>query len=328
MSDPNHRHEAGQTRETEEEVSSAENQALLAPSNSDDCQNLSSSADLNSQPDTSYPAPALPENSYVPTGGHSKPSSSQTKLNTEPLPPSPPEPLLPKEQAVSTSIAALSDSGVSKEDRTSGTMSKQIENKDAAKRISGHGDVHLEMEKLNDPTAVEIIQRKNKGSKEDVTSFDNNRAHHMIASEEEKGHFLPKDDEEAEASDFDELDLDDLDRKDDAWRESNILSRAIIMFQSAVVNAFRLLNRLTLGYLRPIVFFVGFTIYFIMAMIYKFGDEGSHRLLGCTVFGAALIVFPYIKRFIVGAAKKAYGSDTLSEQHRQLLGKVRIVFRW
>ena len=91
----------------------------------------------------------------------------------------------------------------------------------------------------------------------------------MVPTDDEG--FIPKDDddEEAEASDFDDLDLDDLDRKDDAWRESNILSRAVIMFQSAFINTFRVLNRVCKGFFRPIVFFIGFTIYFAVAMRHK-----------------------------------------------------------
>ena len=97
----------------------------------------------------------------------------------------------------------------------------------------------------------------------------------LVASKEEMGSYIAKDeddedlDEDDVATEFDELDLDDRERQEDAWEESNILSRAIILFQNSITKTLSLLNRLTRGYFWSLLLLIGYIIYFVMAMEHK-----------------------------------------------------------
>ncbi|KAK3782739.1 hypothetical protein RRG08_037738 [Elysia crispata] len=198
---------------------------------------------------------------------------------------------------------------------------------ESSKRTSGNGDVLLEM----NPTLVDILQSNPNGKHNSIISSDIKPEISTSESKDESGSFIDKEDkdgDEDDLSDFDVLDLDDRDKKEDAWKEANVLSRAILLIQDLVFNVLHLLKRLTSGYLWSVVFLIGFVIYFIFAMIHKFGDEGSYRLLVCTILGIWIIIWPYIKRFIKVTAKKVYGSDSLSAHHLIILRKTKVVVKW
>ncbi|GFO09397.1 sodium/nucleoside cotransporter [Plakobranchus ocellatus] len=201
---------------------------------------------------------------------------------------------------------------------------------DSMKRKSGfEDDVQLEMDELNDPTLVAIVQANADGKKIEGASLGGYPTISEKAPQHGMGSFFHRDEDNAEETQaFDDQDLDDRDRKEQAWQEANILSRAIILLQRGLTKIYQLLIKLSQGYLWTAVFLIGFMIYLAFALRYEFGDEGSYRLVVCTVLAIIIFVWPYVKRFVVTTAKKSYGSDTLSDKHSNLLQKVKFVFRW
>ncbi|GFR94240.1 hypothetical protein ElyMa_002663500 [Elysia marginata] len=138
---------------------------------------------------------------------------------------------------------------------------------------SGNNNVgQFEMDQLNDPTRAEIVQANlNGGTKDGASAVYPTKSKLEESREEQEPSLAPEDKErdDDEVSDFDVLDLDDRDKKEDAWKEANYFSRVILLFQNLVFKILHLLKRLTSGYLWTAVFIVGFAIYFIFAMVHK-----------------------------------------------------------
>ena len=143
----------------------AESQPLLPGSSSADTQQLTSPAEGNHQSSTES-APALPERYPIPAGGHSTPLARKTSLETESLPPPPPiaEPYMEPVRDTSASILNESEAGKLKDMSHHGEKPKDghapdTDNFDTgtAKRISGNGEVQLEMDELSDPAKVDFL---------------------------------------------------------------------------------------------------------------------------------------------------------------------------
>ncbi|RUS81623.1 hypothetical protein EGW08_010636 [Elysia chlorotica] len=278
----------------------------------------------------------------------SRTSARRSALDTEDLPPPPPpppelehqhhqrqEPVVSvpfqgKSPAISTGAMSGGKQGASPLDNDNDST-VAVDIKGPMKRASGNGEVPIEMNQLSDPTVVEIIQSNPNGKHNSIIEPNDKTKDAFDETKDESGSFIDKEDksgEEDEMSDFDELDLDDRDNMENAWKEAGIFSRAVLLCQNFVYKVLDLLKRLTSGYLWTLVFLIGYIVYFVFAMVHKFGDEGSYRLLICTALGVWIVVWPYIKSFIKVSAKKIYGSDELSVNHVTLLRKTRTVIRW
>ncbi|KAL3832121.1 hypothetical protein ACJMK2_024009 [Sinanodonta woodiana] len=106
----------------------------------------------------------------------------------------------------------------------------------------------------------------------------------------------------------------------------NRCQRGVLRLQTGCYDFLRA-KKLIIKYIILIVLAAGYFAYFGYAMYYRFGDEGSHRLLGFTVFAVALIV----GKFLVKRYKKHL--DTLSESVGGLMRskhsrRARLFTRW
>ena len=121
----------------------------------------------NLLPDTDS-VPSLPERSPLPSGERPKPGFTPSTRNPNldtPLPPPPPEPGLNKEADPKTSVESQPAQRTSRNMSQQGDTGAKPENgrasgADFGKRKSGNGDVQVEMDELDDPTLVDIVQVK------------------------------------------------------------------------------------------------------------------------------------------------------------------------
>ncbi|GFR94218.1 sodium/nucleoside cotransporter, partial [Elysia marginata] len=298
--------------------------------------------------------PPLPERSLLNPEDRPKSSSrtstrsTQQDIDSLPLPP-PPLPsqlklnLIESSLQPPTPVTSFNTNLVLERNSEDPTMSNSdgdapaVENNitsvmdavDTIKLATEDGNVgqQLEMDQLNDPTSVNIVQTNPPNG----TSLNLKQDKKLAESKEEQDPFIAGEDtngDEDEISDFDELDLDDRDNKEEAWEKASYFARAILLFQNLIFKILNLLKRLTSGYLWTVVFLIGFAVYFVFAMLHKFGDEGSYRLLVCTILGIWIVVWPYLKKFVITTVRKAYGSDSLTMAHSIIFNKIRLVIRW
>ncbi|GFO09086.1 sodium/nucleoside cotransporter [Plakobranchus ocellatus] len=215
-------------------------------------------------------------------------------------------------------------------DSSRGTYHVNYPNDALAQVANREQDMQVEMSNMGEPKLVSMrhsghahpIHDKNGtlvDGFEQVNMHDNKKG---FSDEEDT-----KKDEDEELSEF-ELELDDHEDKERAWQEANFIERGILLLQHGCRKTHRFLKKITKGHFFLIVFLVCFSVYFILAMNYRFGDEGSHRLLGCTIVGICIWVFPYLKRFVLSMFKKLYGSDHLTDGHAEKWTKAKTIIRW
>ncbi|GFR94193.1 sodium/nucleoside cotransporter [Elysia marginata] len=187
-------------------------------------------------------------------------------------------------------------------------------------------EIQMEMGHIGDmdPKLVAVVkghpgQARNEPSVEGFQKIGNGK------TDKEKTSIT--DDDDGDQSDFD-LDIPDYENREEAWEEANFLEKGVLTLQFAVITGYHFLKKVTKGHFLKIAFLVGFTAYFIAAMAYRFGDEGSHRLLGCTLLGIVIVLFPYLKQFAMWAVQKCYGSNSLSTRHSEMWRKAKTVIRW
>ncbi|KAK3782747.1 hypothetical protein RRG08_037746 [Elysia crispata] len=197
-------------------------------------------------------------------------------------------------------------------------------------RMAGNIDPEMQMEMahIQDPRLVAVVkghpgQARNEKNGSRVDGFQQINMEEL--KKEKNSH--AKDEDEDEESDFDQ-ELNDHDNREEAWMEANFLEKGILALQFGAITCYKFLKKITKGYFLKIVFLVAFTAYFIAAMIHEFGDEGSHRLLGCTLLGIFICVFPWLKKFIFWMARKCYGSNRLAVNHSEMWKKAKTVIRW
>ncbi|XP_012936708.1 solute carrier family 28 member 3 [Aplysia californica] len=129
---------------------------------------------------------------------------------------------------------------------------------------------------------------------------------------------------------------DDDDESDDDWllddddddRRDNILARGVIALQKGIRHSYEWLNKITRGYLVLFVLLCGYIGYFVTAMCYEYGSEGSKRLLICTIVGVLAILSSTISRYISSTAWRLYGAKELNDKHEHWLEKARFFLRW
>lgn len=188
-------------------------------------------------------------------------------------------------------------------------------------------EIQVEMDSVGGPKLVAVAkghQEQSTNEKNDQNNYDHQGVGFMPETLKTNNHMK---EEDGDLSDFD-ADVADFENKENAWSEANIIEKGVLALQFAVITGCQHLRKITKGHFLKIVFLVGFTAYFIAAMIHKFGDEGSHRLLACTVLGASIIVFPYLKRFVLWIIRKCYGSNRLSTKHAVTWKKAKTVMKW
>ncbi|XP_059163816.1 solute carrier family 28 member 3-like [Physella acuta] len=72
----------------------------------------------------------------------------------------------------------------------------------------------------------------------------------------------------------------------------NIVARGILAIQQVTTNIFAA-NQRNHGLVTTMVFLCGYFIYFGFAMNFRFGDEGSIRLLVCTIIGILMMIYTH-----------------------------------
>ncbi|XP_035825056.1 solute carrier family 28 member 3-like [Aplysia californica] len=131
------------------------------------------------------------------------------------------------------------------------------------------------------------------------------------------------------ADDDDESDDDWLlDDEDDDDRRDNYLARGVIALQNGSRHSYEWLNKITRGYLVSFVLLCAYIGYFVTALCYEFGSEGSKRLVVCTIVGVLAVFSSAISRFIRTTAWRLYGAKELNAKHEHLLEKARFFLRW
>ncbi|RUS81622.1 hypothetical protein EGW08_010635 [Elysia chlorotica] len=186
-------------------------------------------------------------------------------------------------------------------------------------------EVAMEMSNRGDPKLVSVTKGHPGNTCEENNVGEIDGFHKVHHEELEHENDCPK--EEDEESDFDQ-DLDDHENREEAWAEANAFEKAVLTVQFGCIAGYQFIKKATHGYFLKLVFLAVFAAYFIAAMVHKFGDEGSHRLLGCTLLGLLIWGFPYLEQFVVWMLRKCYGSKRLSERHSVLWGKTKVVIRW
>ncbi|XP_059157850.1 sodium/nucleoside cotransporter 1-like [Physella acuta] len=149
--------------------------------------------------------------------------------------------------------------------------------------------------------------------------FDEKRqeTHPQVVIEVDKGATNP-------GSDVD--DWSDEDDEDDD--RAGCVSRTVVNSRRHVAKAMGYLLAKTSGYLTSIVLLLGYLAYFIAAMCYRFGDEGSHRLLVCTILGVIIISRHHIYRGSHRLFIYIYRSKELSPRHQHFVKTFRFFLRW
>uniref|UniRef100_A0A0B7BBS2 Concentrative nucleoside transporter C-terminal domain-containing protein n=1 Tax=Arion vulgaris TaxID=1028688 RepID=A0A0B7BBS2_9EUPU len=114
----------------------------------------------------------------------------------------------------------------------------------------------------------------------------------------------------------------------DKVRLGNIVSKVIIQSRRLCSVGLGYVVERTNGYLTRIVLLIGYIVYLVASLIYRFDDEGSHRLLGFTLLGAVIMT----RRTTISACRwifrKVTGIEKPSPRLQGRLETVRYFTRW
>lgn len=112
---------------------------------------------------------------------------------------------------------------------------------------------------------------------------------------------------------------DDVDDKGD---KLSSCGNAVFTVQSAVYNFFSE-NKRVIVIIIKVVLFLLYMAYFAYSMYYRFGDEGSYRLLVCTIIGVVLLVI-----HLTSAHVSRLGTHLCSGVTESKGDKIKIVIKW
>ncbi|CAL1537915.1 unnamed protein product, partial [Lymnaea stagnalis] len=107
-----------------------------------------------------------------------------------------------------------------------------------------------------------------------------------------------------------------------------LLPRIIVSIRKFFLTCLTFVMKKTKGYLVTILLLVGYLAYFIAAMCYRFDDEGSRRLLGCTILGVVIAARSHIKRGFNVFLEKVTGSSSLTPVWKKRENTARFFLRW
>ncbi|XP_071089032.1 solute carrier family 28 member 3-like [Haliotis cracherodii] len=118
---------------------------------------------------------------------------------------------------------------------------------------------------------------------------------------------------------------DDVSDVEDEERAS-CCSRKILSFRSCLRSSVPTCFRDRCEAVIKLSLLVLYVIYFVFSMVLTFGDEGSIRLLACTVFGAAILASKVVRRNIIPRLDWTDRKWTFRE--KLLIAKARRIARW
>ncbi|ESO98541.1 hypothetical protein LOTGIDRAFT_226563, partial [Lottia gigantea] len=109
---------------------------------------------------------------------------------------------------------------------------------------------------------------------------------------------------------------------DDEVDNYNCCSRQVLKSQNGAIS---LWNNHKTRIFRPflVLLFCVYVVYFIYAMYYRFGDEGSYRLLGYTILGTVLLFIHFCWKYI--SPYTTVLSEKISSNKNQTVNKA---IRW
>uniref|UniRef100_A0A2C9L044 Sodium/nucleoside cotransporter n=1 Tax=Biomphalaria glabrata TaxID=6526 RepID=A0A2C9L044_BIOGL len=131
-------------------------------------------------------------------------------------------------------------------------------------------------------------------------------------------------DDDREWSDDDAVE----EKKDVSSLKYGFVSRAVLGSRDFCRRKLAFVVSKTRGYLLSVILLLGYLAYFIAAMCYRFEDESSHRLLGCTILGLIIVS----RKFILTCFRKLFfritGSDHVTLVWKKRLTTCRFFLRW
>ncbi|KAH9494568.1 hypothetical protein Btru_019881 [Bulinus truncatus] len=116
--------------------------------------------------------------------------------------------------------------------------------------------------------------------------------------------------------------------KDKAFNKYGLVSRAILSSRMFMSKKIAFVVSKSHGYLVTVILLLGYLAYFIAAMCYRFEDEGSHRLLGCTLLGVVIASRGYVMEGLRKLFRHVTGSEQLTPTWKKRLLTGRFFLRW
>uniref|UniRef100_A0A0B7BQ73 Sodium/nucleoside cotransporter n=1 Tax=Arion vulgaris TaxID=1028688 RepID=A0A0B7BQ73_9EUPU len=113
-----------------------------------------------------------------------------------------------------------------------------------------------------------------------------------------------------------------LQKKEFDLQNANCYSRGIMFVQRSIIDFYNTHNQMIWRIVK-IGMLLAFFAYFAYAMYYSFGDEGSIRLLVCTIFGLTLLAIHYLTGYISPSLAKF--NEFLTNPKYD---KIRRIIRW
>ncbi|XP_005096213.2 solute carrier family 28 member 3 [Aplysia californica] len=121
---------------------------------------------------------------------------------------------------------------------------------------------------------------------------------------------------------------EDEEEDEEETKKEGILSKFVISVQQIIIRTYYTLMKVTKGHLIKVVFLILYAVYFVRAMIYEFGSEASHRLLGFTILGVVIATRNLIMQAYNRLFRACVGSSSFGPTGQRRMDKIRLALRW
>ncbi|CAG5121352.1 unnamed protein product [Candidula unifasciata] len=111
-------------------------------------------------------------------------------------------------------------------------------------------------------------------------------------------------------------------------QSANIIAKIVLGFRRGLSLTISCIIEKTNGHLFTVIFLLAYLAYFIAALIYRFDDEGSHRLLGFTIVGVIIKTRTFIYNSCERLVRKVVGTEKTSARFQERLATARFFSRW
>ncbi|XP_076446935.1 putative transporter YutK [Babylonia areolata] len=128
--------------------------------------------------------------------------------------------------------------------------------------------------------------------------------------------------------DHDPFDDPSEDDEEERMKNSSFVGRFVLHLQQAVRKVLGFINDKMGGYFFPIIFLLLYIAYFIYAMYYRFGDEGSIRLLWCTLLGIVIASRHRVRDLMGRTSLGKWCTGPKSPATTSRINTLRFFLRW
>nr|KAG5706314.1 hypothetical protein BaRGS_026096 [Batillaria attramentaria] len=121
---------------------------------------------------------------------------------------------------------------------------------------------------------------------------------------------------------------DEDDDEETVMREANCIGRAVLRTQRGVSSLQTWLNEKFRGHFFAVVALILYFAYFAYAMYYRYGDEGSVRLLVCTILGVVIATRHRVAKLLSKTPCFKWARSKKSSQTQSRVETIRFFTKW